>query len=194
MKSQLNQGRRLSRRAGMTMVEVVTAAVISTMVLGTALSIFIAGAGSWLRGTEMIDAETQSKQAVRVISDQLRQAMVVTIDADGQGLAFRLPQRQANGIFTAPPVWDGVARRIFHRSGSIILQEGGAERVITRNVILTDPDNGNAAYRIFTPGTGGIVRDVTLRMVTRRTLANNVQFLGRKREVIYLRNIPRLTT
>ncbi|MCG9896312.1 MAG: hypothetical protein MH204_12640, partial [Fimbriimonadaceae bacterium] len=159
----------------------------------TALTIFIAGAGAWIRGSEMIDAETNSKQAVRVISDQLRQAMMVTVDNNGQGLTYRIPTRTSDGTFSAPPVWDNVSRRIFLQNGNIVLQEGTATRTIVRGVITTDPENGNASYQIFTPGAGSIVRDVTVFVVTRRNLSQGRTVSGRKREVVYLRNIPRIT-
>lgn len=174
----------------MTIVEVATAAVISTMVLGAAITLFIAGAGMWVRGGEMMETEVQSRQAVRVIATNLREAMQVTVDADGQGVTYRLPTRLSDGTFRAPAVWDGVTRRIFHNNGSIRLTDNGGTRTITRNVILTDPDNGNAAYRIFVPGSGTVVREITIRVVCRRTLPNGIVYLGRKRETIFLRNIP----
>mgnify|MGYP001440992990 FL=1 len=177
---------------GATMVEVSVAAVIGTMVLGTALTLFVAGAGMWVHGSEMVEAEGQSRQAIRVITDQLRQAMVVAVDANGQGATYRLPTRDASGIFSSPPVWDGVTRRIFHNSGSIVIQEGAASRTICRNVVLQDPDNGGANYRIFTTPPTAIFREVSVRVVTRR-IAQGRTYLGRKRETVYLRNIPKLT-
>lgn len=190
----MNNTQRIRRRqSGMTMVEVVTSAVIGTMVLGAALTIFIAGAGMWVRGGEMMETEVQSRQAVRVIANALREAMVVTVDADGQGVTYRLPTRLPDGTFQAPAVWDGVSRRIFHSSGNIRLTDGVGTRTITRNVILTDPDNANAAYQLFVPGAGTVVRQVTIKIVCRRTLPNSVVYLGRKRETIFLRNIPQVT-
>lgn len=178
---------------GGSMVEVSVAAVVGTMVLGTALTLFIAGAGMWVRGSEMVEAETQSRQAVRVISDQLRQAMVVTIETGGQGVTYRLPTRNpTTGIFNVPAVWDGVNRRMFHQGGNIILQEDAATRVICRNVVLQDPDNGNANYTIFSGPPVALIREVTVRIVTRRTRQGR-SYLGRKRETVYLRNIPKLT-
>jgi len=174
------------------MIEVSVAAVIGTMVLGTALTLFIAGAGMWVHGSEMVEAEGQSRQAIRVITDHLRQAMTVTVDANGQGVTYRLPTRDASGVFSAPPVWDGTTRRIFHSSGNIVLQEAGTTRTICRNVILQDPDNGGANYRIFTTPPTAIFREISVRIVTRR-IAQGKSYLGRKRETVYLRNIPKLT-
>lgn len=183
--------RRLIR--GNTMIEVTVAAVIGTMVLGTALTLFIAGAGMWVHGSEMVEAEGQSRQAIRVITDQLRQAMVVTVDNDGQGLTYRLPTRDGTtGIFQAPATWDGVSRRIFHQNGEIRLQDGASTRTICRNVVLQDPDNANANYRIFTVPNIAIFREVSVQVVTRR-IRQGRTYLGRKRETVYLRNIPKLT-
>lgn len=178
---------------GGSLVEVSVAAVVGTMVLGTALTLFIAGAGMWVRGSEMVEAESQSRQAIRVISDQLRQAMVVVVDGNGQGVTYRLPTRNATtGIFNVPAVWDGVNRRMFHQNGNIILQENTATRVICRNVVLQDPQNGNANYTIFSAPPVALIREVTVQVVTRRTRQGR-SYLGRKRETVYLRNIPKLT-
>ncbi len=181
------------RTFGGSMVEVSVAAVIGTMVLGTALTLFIAGAGMWVRGSEMVEAESQSRQAIRVISDQLRQAMVVVVDNNGQGVTYRLPTRNATtGVFNVPAVWDGVNRRMYHSSGNIILQEDASTRVICRNVVLQDPDNGGANYTVFSAPAVALIREVTVQIVTRRTRQGR-SYLGRKRETVYLRNIPKLT-
>lgn len=181
-----------SKKSGYTLAEVTMGAVISTMVIGTAVAMFIAGASAWVKGAEMIDAETQSRQALRVISNELRSCMGAVVSTDGMTVTYRLPTRDADGVFLSPPTFDGVNRTISHVNGEIRLTAGAQTRVITRNVILTDPDNNNAAYRIFTAGAGQITRDITVKVVTRR-IQQGQTFLGRKREVVYLRNIPRLT-
>jgi hypothetical protein len=182
-------------KRGLSLVEVVTAAVISTLVIVGAMTIFLAGMRDWTRGAQRMDAEIQSRQAMRTISSTLRGAMVVTVDADGQGLDFRMPKIDAaTGLYVSPVVWDNVTRKIKYISGKIVLQEtGNPDRTLATNVITTDPKNANAAYRIFVPGPGAITRQLTAKVVCVATNAQGQQSLGRKRETIFLRNIPQLT-
>lgn len=177
----------------MSLVEVLTAATIGTMTLFAALSIFISGMMSWAKGTASIDAETQSRQAVRVISDQLREAMGVVIDSNGMGITFSLPKKNSSDEFIVPLEWDGVSRRIYHSNGNMILQVGSNTRVIARNVITTDPTMGSASYKIFTAPSGNVLlRQVNVKVVTRVTDSNQTARVGKKREQIFLRNVPQL--
>lgn len=181
--------RRLCR--GATIIEVVTAAGIGVLAIGASIAVFTEGMSSWTRGQLRVEAETQSRQLARVISDRVREAMEVTIDADGQGLTFRTPTRDVNGIYTIPLQWDGVVRRVYHQNGTVFLQEGASIRPIGRHVILTDPgQTGSPAYQIFTPEGPGFVRRLAVKIVTRQQDANGRTYLGRKREWIALRNAP----
>lgn len=179
----------------MTLIEVVTASVISTLVIVGAMTIFLSGMRDWTRGAQRMDAEVQSRQAMRGIASTIRGSMKVVVDADGQGLTFQMPKVDAStGLYISPLVYDGVVRKIKHVSGKIVLQEAGFnDRTIATNVILTDPKNGNAAYRLFTPGAGTNTRQLTAKVVCVATNASGQQSVGRKRETIYLRNIPLLT-
>ncbi len=181
-------------KQGTTLVEVLVASSLSVMVVFTTLGIFMSGMSDWARGQGRIDAESQSQAAVRQISDTLREAMAVSVDADGQGLRFRLPAKGEDGSFRVPAVWDGVERRIYHQSGKLMLAEGGRARELARGVILTDPNSpyGDASYRIFSPNTGTVVRQLTVMVATRTNGAAGEKVTGRTRETVYLRNIPDL--
>lgn len=176
---------------GATIIETITAAGIGVLAIGTSIAVFTEGMGSWTRGQLRVEAETQSRQLARVISDRVREAMEVTIDGNGQGLTYRVPARDVNGIFTVPLQWDGVVRRVFHTNGTVFLQEGASTRAIGRNVILTDPgQTGSPSYQLFTPEGPGFVRRLAIKIVTRQQDANGRTYLGRKREWIALRNAP----
>lgn len=185
--------RRSSKRSGLTLVEVVVASLLSTMVIFSALSVYLAGMESWLRGSERINAETQSRQGVRMVSDYLREAMAVTVAADGRSLTYRLPQRDVAGDFVYPAMWDGVTRRLYFTNGTIRHDTGTSDRVIVRNVMTSDVGGTTLPYRIFTAGPGVITRQVTVQVVTRTNTDPTAKAFGRKREVIFLRNIPELT-
>lgn len=185
--------RRLQR--GLTMAEVLVSAAISTTVLFSAVSVFLSGMATWARGQGKIETETQSRQVVRVISDALREAMLVTVDADGLGVTYRRPLKDAAGSFVVPIVWDGQTCRIFHQNGQLMMNDGAGTRSICRNVRLTDPysPGGTAPYKIFTPGPGAITRRLTVQIVTETNGARTEKVVARKREMIFLRNIPELT-
>jgi hypothetical protein len=181
----------MSRRSGATLVEVVTAAAIGVLAIGASLAVYTQGMGTWFRGQLRISVESGSREMVRTISDRLREAMEVTIDANGQGVSYRVPVRDVSGIYAIPLTWDGVNRRIYHSNGSIILQEGGSSRTIGTHVILTDPgQTGSPSYAIFQPNGPGFVRRLSVKIVTRQQDEKGNVYLGRKREWITPRNTP----
>jgi hypothetical protein len=200
--------RRLIR--GMTLVETLTAAVMTSLVFFGASLALIAGTQSWLRGQSRIDAEAGAQRAMRVIIGELRRAMAVTVNPDGsggevtQGISYRLPRVDAHGNYVTPAEWDGVSRTIefVRRSGSdtgvirMVAVHGGTrvERVIARHVILTDPlsEGSDDVIRVFTPGPGTIIRQMTVTIATRTRAARDETVDTRIRETVYLRNIPSL--
>lgn len=186
---------RFSKRSGLTMVEVLTASALSVMLVFTTLAVFLEGMSSWTRGQGRISAETQSQQAVRKISDELREAMSVTVEAGGNGVTYQRPMKDSNGDFLVPPTWDNVNRRIYYSDGRLMIQSGATSRVFVQNVILTDPKStgGSTAYKIFTPALGTTVRSLTVMIATLTNGAKDEHVTGRTREVVFLRNIPQLT-
>lgn len=182
-------------RRGASLIEVVTASTISVLVLtATVLTMFVSSA-AWIRGQSRIEAEGDAQKAVRAITQQLREAWQVVVDANGQGLTYIYPLRDATGAYVVPPTSDGVARRIELQGTNIVLTSGGQTRILARGVITTDPQTtgGTGPYRIFTAGAGSVTRQVTVQVVTRRLGNRNQQLTSRNRETIFLRNVPELT-
>jgi hypothetical protein len=190
-------GKRIRR--GATLIEVLTAAGMSTMVMFGVILALLSGMKSWAQGESKIVAEQGSQQAVRQISVELREAMSVTVDAGGNSLSYRLPQKDGNGNYVVPAQWDGVNRRIFYQNSdngnTIKLGPYGHEREICKNVVLQEPltGGGSSVYRIFSPGAGSITRQLTVMVVTQTSGVSNNKLNSRIRETIYLRNIPTLT-
>lgn len=206
--------RKHSRRSkkAFTLVEVIVGSAISFIVLTSALTLFIACVAAWGRGETMMDGENDTRQAIRQISDELRQAMWVSIDGDGMGITYRLPQKDAiTGDYSVPVVWDGVDRRIYKDGTDLILVgSGGIKRTIARNVLAVDPFmlgthqyqkkriKGSVpevapSYKIFTTNTAGIISVVTVKIVTgKQGGATDEWQRTRKRERVVLRNVPEL--
>jgi hypothetical protein len=185
---------RRTKRHGATLIEVVTASFLGVMVMLATVMLLISGMASWYRGEGRIRAESTSQIAVRTVAAEIREAMMVSVDANGMGLTYRLPQTDGNGSYLSPAQWDGVTRRIQLNGSNIEVVEGGNARVLCRNVITTDPQSvgGMTAYRIFTSGAGAITRQVTVMVVTRTNSYRQEQSSSRSRETVYLRNIPEL--
>ncbi len=190
---------RMRKKRGATLVELLVSSGISLLVLGAALATLYSGMRSWIMGASMINAEVDGSQAVRRLVSDLREAMAVTVAADGRSVSFRMPQRDANGDFIVPPLWDGVSRRAIlteTTGGKFTLAVGvtGSEIPVSRNVILIDPESGTGtAYRVFSPGPGTVTREIHLMVVTRTNGPRNEPIYHRIRETLFLRNIPSIT-
>lgn len=191
MKTSFARRRRLQR--GLSLTEVVVASALSTIVIFGALSVYLNGMKGWLRGAEMLNASISARQATRIASDQLREAMSVTVDADGKGLTYRLPVKDVNGDFTQPLTWDGITRRLYVSGGNLRVQAGASDRIVARNIQTSDTGGTNAAYVMFTPGAGSITRQVTVQFTVKANNDAKFKAISRNREVVYLRNIPELT-
>ncbi len=186
-------------RRGVSLVEVTVASALTGMVLFASLGTLYSGMRSWIQGQSLIDAETDGTQAVRMLNQELREAMAVTVASDGYSVTYRLPQRNGNGDFIIPPLWDGVSRRALvtaNASGKYDLKVGisGRERLLSRNVIVTDPEApGAITYRVFVPGAGTITRQINVMLVTRTSGPKGTPVYHRVRESLFLRNIPSIT-
>src|SRR5690606_38610602 len=175
------------------------------------VSVFLMCTSAWARGESRIDGETNVRQAVRIVSDELREAMWVKVDANGLGLSYRKPMKEATGEFKIPVVWDGKDRRIELQGTSIILEEDSStKRIICRNVMSVDPFRTSThamnsaisqqatnatwqSYKIFEPNVGTFATEVTVTVVTSNRGGNVGEYVrARKREVVALRNVPEL--
>lgn len=179
------------RQRGVSMVEVLVATTLSVMVVFTTLSVFLSGAGSWARGESMISNESDSKLAVRMVVDELREAMQVNVAADGLSVTYRLPVKDSSGRFRTPLQWDNVNRRIFFADGALWKQTGGTTTRLASHVILTDPlsSGGTQSYRLFTPNRDSIHTQLAVMVVTRSHRGTRQESVGRFREIVYFRNV-----
>lgn len=181
-------------RRGMTLTETMVGATIGLFATFGAVMMLVFGMSAWVQGEGRISAETQAQSGLRAISQRLREAMMVSVDANGLGLTYRLPLKSGGGNYIVPAQWDGVARRIELNGTELRLNDGGTMRTICQGVSLRDPlsSGGLGSYRIFTPGTGTITRQITVQLVKQTYGDRNRAVTSRRRETIFLRNIPEL--
>jgi hypothetical protein len=184
---------------GAFLVDAVVAAGISVLAIGGATATFVSGSSNWLRGLGRISAESQSRLGVRMVVSELREAISVTVDANGLGLTFTKPRVDDDGNFVmdvhGQPMSDGLVRRFFVQGQDLMYRVGSHTRRIGRAITLNDPyiPGPNKSYRVFTPGQGAITRQVTVLLVTRSVDTEGNAHHGRKRETVFLRNIPDTT-
>lgn len=194
------------KQRGVTLVESVTAATITVMVLSVGISGFLTGMQSWLTGQVHIDAEVRGQQSLRSLTQELREAMSVTISSDGKTIDYRLPSRNESGDYVTPAVWDGITRHVYvseiegelhgnsERRYRLRIGYEGHYRTLTDNIILHDPDaTGRPSYKPFQPGSGSIMRQFNVLLVMLPTTTNNETIHNRVRETVFLRNVPSVT-
>jgi len=184
--------RRNRLQCGSTLAEVIIAAGVNVMALAGVVLIIVAGMSSWMRGESRIEAESGAQDAMRTISQELKEAMSITVDANGQGLSYQLPSKDSGGNYVAPVTSDGVARRLQLTGTSIVKVSGTQQRTLATGVATIDPLT-NQAYQIFTPGAGSLTRQVTVQIVLSRNTVHSKTSISRNRETIFLRNVPQIT-
>lgn len=183
---------RTTRQRGATLIELLTSATITLLVMAGAVAVLFSGSTSWARGIGKIGAESDAQMSIRVVSQQLREAMAVTVDPDGTGLTYRVPQMDAAGDYLFPITWDGVKRRIVLKRDQLQLIDGSSTRILARGVVKTDALNNNVPYRIFTAGPGAITRQVTIEIAVKKAAERAKTVVSRSRETVFLRNIPEM--
>ncbi|MCB0826987.1 MAG: hypothetical protein KDC26_12430 [Armatimonadetes bacterium] len=200
--------KRKMKKRGFTLMEVIVSSVMSTVVLFGVVSLLLMVMGSWARGEGRMDGENDARQAMRAMSDELREAMLVQVDADGMGLTYRKPAKNGAGDFTLPVAWDGVVRRLYYSNGSLWISDGATNRKIAKNVLTVDPfasashrlneerkvgATTGTAYKVFTPNPGAVITEVTMMVVISNKGGQSEETVrARKRETVVLRNVPEI--
>jgi hypothetical protein len=177
----------------------VIAAGLSALVFAGIGVLLVGGMSTWIMGEAKVDAESTAELGIRTVTNELRSAMLVTVDSNGLGLTYELPAKDSSGNYVSPLVWDGVSRRFALANSTLYKSYGGSSFGVVTGVTLTDPlsPSGTGTYQIFTPNAGAITRQITVELVTVRdgvtSTAYNAKTNARNRETIYLRNVPQIS-
>lgn len=181
-----------NRRRGATLTEVVIGAGISSAVLVAGVGTFLMGMRSWVKGEANIEASSASQKALRTVSNELREAMQITINSSGTRVDYVRPKREADGSFTNPMVTDGIARS-FERVGSnLVMRTGGTTRTLAKNILARKPGD-SSDYRLFTAPAGAVSRSLTMEIAAGKPGFRGETIVERSRETLYLRNVPQLS-
>lgn len=186
------QRSRRNRQRGTTLIEVVTGAAISVITLVGGVGCFMAGMMSWMKGVGAMDSISKSQNSVKLMAQQLREAMSVSISTDGNTVTYAIPTKDESGSYVLPLASDGVNRQFTLSNGTLSQVTGSSSRIVAKNVLSTDPAT-NAAYSIFTANSGDVTRQVVITLVTSQQGFRNNWTPSRSRESVYLRNVPQLS-
>ena len=185
--------RRNSRKRGMTLVETVTAAGLSVLTLVGGVACFMSGMMSWTKGVGAMDSISKSQDSVRLMAQQLREAMTVTVSTDGKTCTYTLPSKDSSGSYVLPLTADSTTRSFQLSSDGILTQTvGSTTQTLTKNVLATDPST-NSTYKVFNVNAGSVARQVVITLVTSKQGFRNNWTPSRSRESVYLRNVPQLS-
>jgi hypothetical protein len=180
------------RRRGATMIEVVVGAGVSVVTLIGGVGCFMAGMMSWMKGVGAMDSISKSQESVKMVSQQLREAMSVKITDSGNVVTYSLPAKNGSGEYALPLISDGIIRKFVLSNGSLTHQVGPNSRVIADHVLDNDPNTGSP-YTVFEANNGTVTRQVIITLVTTRQGYRDNWTPSRARESVYLRNVPQLS-
>ncbi len=143
------------KRRGSTLVEVMTATVLVSMLIISALALLSTSLRSFNKTDKRIEMSDEGAIALRKISEELRSAVVVDILSSGREVAFELPLRNTHVDpvtgeyeYATPVVTDGIDRRYYVSSDGDLMYKVGtsAPRRIMAGVMDLDPDPESAHY------------------------------------------------
>lgn len=168
------------------------AAGLTSLVLTVGVGLYLTGMRSWVRGQANIEALSGSGRTARLISNELREAMEVTVTNGGKGVSFKRPLLDGTGAFAVPLAWDGIARSFDLVGDKLKLTEGGASRIVASGILKRKP-GANSDYALFSAPTAAVSRSLTIELVAGKDGGGTETVTNRSRETVYLRNVPQLS-
>lgn len=184
--------KRRTKKSGTTLIEAVTAAFMTVMLLTGAVASYLGLSKSALIGQSKLDTQGGAQKAVRRAASEVREAMSVTVDDNGKGITYTLPAENSDGTYQIPLTPDGKTHRLWVDDAHEFCtksSDGNTNLVLCKGLVANDPVL-NTPYRIFTGGTGINANTVTIEIVTQANTSSTSTQITRARETVYLRNIP----
>lgn len=173
---------------GFTLLETLTATSLFSIMLLGGVTLMLNGVSSYERDITRTSAEADVGRAIRVISEQLRQAVTVTVDSGGQGLTYTLPARQSDGSLVVPITSDGISRRIYRTANGRHLAIDGMNQTSTplRTLILVED---LAPVSVTGPLFNLSLTNRALTIgISSRVSTGQETFTPRKTEIVKIRN------
>lgn len=183
----------MSRRRGLTLIELTTTMAIATMAIGGALTLMVTGLKSFNKTRADINVSQPSAQAVRRVIDTLRGAMAVTITNSGKTITYQLPAYTSGADpdtgekeLRYPLRWDNVTRTYTVEGNKLVSYPGG--KAIIKNLTATDPMPGSTqygqAYAPFQSTTIGSRRAITVTFIALENASGKSRYARMKSTVL----------
>lgn len=187
----------MRKQRGLSLTELIVSSSLMVFTLIGVLALMISGLRSFERTTSDINLTQPNSQAVRRISETLRQALTVSISVDGTRVDYVLPKvGTAIDAYTGekelitPLEPDGVKRSFEVKNGSLTsLPE---KRLLLSGIDPVDPHTSSSqykqTYRPFQSTTIGARNAVTINLITREDVNGKPRFT-RMKSTVMVQNI-----
>jgi Tfp pilus assembly protein PilW len=182
------------KKRGFTLVELLSAMSTMTVVILGTMTLLVTGLKSFKKTSSDVDITNQNANAMRKISETLRQAINVTISNSGKTISYNLPQMGSvdpvtgEKELTEPITSDGVNRTFNVDFSTGKLTQNPGNRVLVSNIASTDPQSGssqyNQAYTPFQLTSIGSYRAITINLITTQTVVDNKRFMRMKSSTV----------
>ena len=184
----------MRKQKGMTLVELMTSLGLMAFTLGAISSLFVFGLRSFQNTTTDTNINQSNAQGMRRLTESLREAMSVTISADGKTVSYTLPKvAAAADPFTAEkeyiiPLESDNTIRTFTVNSSGNLVHSVGNRTLVKNIQFTDPDPAssqfNQTYLPFSSTTIGSQRAITINLITSESVLGKLRYARYKTTVV----------
>lgn len=172
---------RLRSQHGFTVIETVISISIFTLLAMGGVSMMVAAAASWNREIAQSGVNTDTSRGLKIIARELRPALTVSIDANGQGITYRLPRRDTLGHIIVPVSAENTVYRIYRsQDGSSLLRTGRTRPLVTG---LPDQEDSGPIFRLQPSGKAVCVA------LTSSVEGPSCDYTSTKTEVVRLRNV-----
>lgn len=185
------------RKRGTTLVELLVGMGLMMFVILGVSSMFVTGLLNTEKKQRDGNLSEDNTQAVRYMTERLRNALTINIPTGGRSITYALPRRSTSTDSTTgemelsyPLVSDGTSRSFsISNAGKLIDSDGS--RVLASDVASTDPEPSssqyNQSYPVFQLTTVGSRRAVTITLITKSSVNGDDRFVRMKTTVL-LRN------
>ena len=186
----------MTKRAGLSLVELMAASVILGMMLIGTLSLYLTCLRQYSKTRTGIDLSQQNSLGTRKVLDTLRSCMSATISADGKTLTYVMPALSDTADATTgekeykyPLVAVNAGNTFSVSNGKLVDSTTG--KTIVESIYATDPDPKSSQYgqavAPFTFTTIGSRKGVCVNLITRKVV-NGVETYVRMKNTVILRN------
>ena len=186
------------RRRGFTLVELMTALGLFSIVFFGAASLYVAGLRSYYSTSTDADLAQKNAQGIRRVVETLREAVSLSINSDGTQITFQSPKKAGSADpvtgeteYIVPVVGDGVAKTFTVTTGGNLV-EGSSGRTLCKNIVTTDPypqsSQYNQKYMPFQFASVGSSKAVSVNLITYQNLGTRKRY-ARMKTTVLLRNV-----